>query len=150
MYRKYFVNLFFILTINKLDTSASKSSKNCDIKINNNKNNNQTFKDLWGFEHNWLDPEDGWDDEKRKLFITMQKKGLYQVKHIPKYTTNGYKKMEIPTRLYELIREIRKTADFKLETCDGNYLINCHRIKENGKKGTTLILYDEEKFEPNL
>ena len=66
----------------------------------------------------------------------MQKKGLYQVKHIPKYTTNGYKKMEIPTRLYELILEIRKTADFKSETCDGNYLINCHRIKENGKKGT--------------
>ena len=133
--RKYFLNFFFIMTIiNKLDKlSAKKSSNNCDIK--NSNNNNQTFKDLWGFEHNWLDPEDGWDDEKRKLFTTMQKKGLYQVKHIPKYTTNGYKKMEIPSRLYELILEIRKTADFKSETCDGNYLINCHRIKENGKKG---------------
>ena len=140
--RKYFLDFFFIMTIiNKLDTlSAKKSSKNCDIK-NNNSNNNQTFKDLWGYEHNWLDPEDGWDDEKRKLFTTMQKKGLYQVKHIPKYTTNGYKKMEIPPRLYELILEIRKTADFKSETCDGNYLINCHRIKENGKKGMLLSTF---------
>ena len=93
-------------------------------------------KDLWGYKHNWLDSEDGWDENRRKLFISRQKKGIYQTKHIPKYTKHGYKKMKIPTELYELINKIRRDIVFETEIFKDPDITNCHRLKADGTKGT--------------
>ena len=137
MSEKYFVIGLIVITI-KIDINLSITS---DCEIKNNENNNQTFKDLWGFEHNWFDPEDGWDESKRNLFITSQKRGLYQAKNIPKYTKHGYKKMEIPTKLYELINKIRKDLVFEPEIFKDPHITNCHRLNVDGTKGMYYIRY---------
>ena len=37
-----------------------------------NRLDNKYFKDLWGFEMNWTNPEDGWNEMKRKQIIHLQ------------------------------------------------------------------------------
>ena len=132
MREKIFIVGLIIITI-KIKKNLSTTS-DCEIS-NKSQNNNQTFKDLWGFEHNWFDPEDGWDESKRNLFITWQRRGQYQSKNIPKYTKHGYKKMEIPSKLYELINKIRKDLVFEPEIFKDPDISNCHRLKADGTKG---------------
>lgn len=132
MREKIFIVGLIIITI-KIKKNLSTTS-DCEIS-NKSQNNNQTFKDLWGFEHNWFDPEDGWDESKRNLFITWQRRGQYQSKNIPKYTKHGYKKMEIPSKLYELINKIRRDIVFESEIFKHPDIMNSHRLKSDGTIG---------------
>ena len=137
MCEKKWIIAFFILTITKIEIiyASTSSTSTCDIKNNNNK----TFQDLWGYKHNWLDPEDGWDENQRNLFISRQKQGIYQTKHIPKYTKHGYKKMDMPPKLYKLIYDLRNSSVFEPEICVESQLSNCNRKKKDGTKGIIII-----------
>ena len=96
---------------------------------------NPTFKDLWGYEFNWYDLEDGWHSKKRNYHRKLNKQTLWQSKIMPGYTKNGYTKMKIPHQLYELIKEARNESRIIPERCD-EYHSNCIRIKEDGTEGT--------------
>ena len=132
------------MSTTKLEISASSTSPTCDIKNENNSTrgyniNSQTFTDLWGFKHNWQDPEDGWDEKQRKLFISRQKEGIFQTKRIPEYTKHGYKKMPMPPKLYKIIYDLRKNSSFFTpEPCVVDQLSNCMRKNKDGIKGIAI------------
>merc|ERR1712001_638823 len=59
--------------------------------------------------------KDGWTTEKRKFISEYDNVLLNQKNMIPKFTTHGYKKMEIPKSLYSLIYNARNTSELQIE-----------------------------------
>ena len=92
------------------------------------------YKDAWGKEINWHDREDGWNEERRKLFLEDYKLSILQSKTMPAYTQKGYVKMKIPSQLYELINQAKDGAKIVTESCV-SIRQNCARIKEDGTVG---------------
>ncbi len=63
------------------------------------------FTDLWGYKINWLDPEDGWDNLKRSELLKLHLNNIKQPDELTRYTKMGYKKVKIPTQLYQVCFE---------------------------------------------
>ena len=108
-----------------------------------------TFTDLWGFEVQWQNTEDGWNPRRRERLIDLENKIIDQVAEMPAFTKEGYKKMKIPSHLYDLITQTINPEVIKTEWCDdfelsdGAWypLYNCARIKEDGvSKGKLPII----------
>ena len=111
--------------------------------------NQPTFTDLWGFEVQWQNTEDGWNHRRRERLIDLENKMIDQVAEMPAFTKEGYKKMKIPSHLYDLITQTINPEVIKTEWCDdfelsdGAWypLYNCARIKEDGvTKGKLPII----------
>ena len=97
--------------------------------------NSKIYTDAWGKEFNWYDPEDGWNEERRKSVLEESELNRLQSKRMPAYTQNGYAKMKIPSHLYELINEAKNESKNVTESCD-KVRQNCARVKEDGTIGT--------------
>ena len=102
--------------------------------------NQPTFTDLWGFEVQWQNTEDGWNPRRRERLIDLENKIIDQVAEMPAFTKEGYKKMKIPSHLYDLITQTINPEVIKTEWCDDfEYsddtwfpLYNCARLKKDG------------------
>ena len=96
-----------------------------------------TYTDIWGYEFDWLDPEDGWTNIRRRAMPDIDKLTRYQPKTLPAFTKLGYKKTKMPKKLYELIKNAKETRAFVVpEKCEENWpMYNCVRIREDGSKG---------------
>ena len=91
---------------------------------------NSFFQDSWGYKINWTNPEDGWNLEKRKMFIDTKRSVSHHQNDVPRYTKIGYKKMSIPKPLYSHIVEMKSRSILKPEYCDiPNSYNNCYRVK---------------------
>ena len=117
------VNLSFVLV--KCNTKIS----SCPFHDNSN-----IFEDAWGKEINWYDPDNGWNEERRKLFLKDYKLSILQSKIMPAYTQQGFVKMKIPSQLNELINKAKDGADIVTEPCI-SIRQNCARITEDGTIG---------------
>ena len=84
--------------------------------------NDPFYIDIHGIKVNWTNPDDGWDEAARKGHIELDSRARYQHELIPKLTQLGYKKMDIPQELYQMILIDRLSAsDFSIEPCIINY-----------------------------
>ena len=102
----------------------------------------EVFKDQWGFPVNWTDPEEGWDESKRKKLLEMDKKITKQSTKVKKFTKDGFKKMAIPQELYKTLVKVKSQLTLETENCVINDSSNgCYRLKKvNGKTITGKIL----------
>ena len=88
------------------------------------------IKDLWGYVINWTNKDDGWNLDKRLHFLANRKHILMQTNVVPRYTKRGYKKLNIPTSLYQDILNLRNHSKLTPETCEiPNHRDNCYSIK---------------------
>ena len=108
----------------------------CDYKISSCSfhDNSKMFEDAWGKEINWYDPDNGWNEERRKLFLKDYNLSISQSKIMPAYTQQGFVKMKIPSQLNELINKAKDGADIVTESCI-SIRQNCARITEDGNIG---------------
>ena len=84
--------------------------------------NDPFYIDIHGIKVNWTNPDDGWDEAAQKGHIELDSRARYQHELIPKLTQLGYKKMDIPQELYQMILIDRLSAsDFSIEPCIINY-----------------------------
>ena len=136
---------------NNGDTSLKDPTTLLDSSTNplDSRLNQPTFTDLWGFEVQWQNTEDGWNPRRRERLIDLENKIIDQVAEMPAFTKEGYKKMKIPSHLYDLITQTINPEVIKTEWCDdfelsdGAWypLYNCARIKEDGvTKGKLPII----------
>ena len=136
---------------NNGDTSLKDPTTLLDSSTNplDSRLNQPTFTDLWGFEVQWQNTEDGWNPRRRERLIDLENKIIDQVAEMPAFTKEGYKKMKIPSHLYDLITQTVNPEVIKTEWCDdfelsdGAWypLYNCARIKEDGvTKGKLPII----------
>ena len=136
---------------NNGDTSLTDPTTLLDSSTNplDSRLNQPTFTDLWGFEVQWQNTEDGWNPRRRERLIDLENKIIDQVAEMPAFTKEGYKKMKIPSHLYDLITQTINPEVIKTEWCDdfelsdGAWypLYNCARIKEDGvTKGKLPII----------
>ena len=108
----------------------------CDSKISSCSlhDNSKMFEDAWGKEINWYDPDNGWNEERRTLFLKDYKLSISQSKIMPAYTQQGFVKMKIPSQLNELINKAKDGANIVTESCV-SIRQNCARITEDGNIG---------------
>ena len=121
-------------------TTTSLKDPTTPLDTSSSRLNQPTFTDLWGFEVQWQNTEDGWNPRRRERLIDLEKKTIGQVAEMPAFTKEGYKKMKIPSHLYDLITQTVNPEVMKTEWCDDfEYsddtwypLYNCARMKEDG------------------
>ena len=98
------------------------------------------FKDIWGYTINWLNPEDGWTKMRQQLTYTIRQMTIDQIEMMPALTKYGYKKMKIPTDLFQSILQAKLNSTMYPEKCKEEWpMYNCIRIKENGSKGNAFL-----------
>ena len=127
-------------SLNNPTTTSLKDHPTTPIDTSSSRLTLPTFKDLWGFEVQWQNTEDGWNPRRRERLIDLENKIIDQVAEMPAFTKEGYKKMKIPSHLYDLITQTINPEVIKTEWCDdfelsdGAWypLYNCARIKEDG------------------
>ena len=128
-------------------TTSQKDHPTTPIDTSSSRLTLPTFKDLWGFEVQWQNTEDGWNPRRRERLIDLENKIIDQVAEMPAFTKEGYKKMKIPSHLYDLITQTVNPEHIKTEWCDDfEYsddtwfpLYNCARLKEDGVTKGMLI-----------
>ena len=126
------------------DTSQCNKEAECESEKEESKNRAknfarpEVFKDQWGFSVNWTDPEEGWDESKRKKLLEMDKKITKQSTKVKKFTKDGFKKMAIPQELYKTLIKVKSQLTLETENCVMNDSSNgCYRLKKvNGKTVT--------------
>ena len=99
------------------------------------------FIDIAGHEIDWHDKEDGWTEDRRKKVWIYNQLMLDQSKKLPAFTKSGYKKMSIPTELYNLILQSLKRNSTKCmyeELNEGTINRNWQRVNPDGSKGDDL------------
>ena len=102
------------------------------------------FKDIWGYEINWLNPEDGWTNIRKKLTHTVRQMTIEQIEMMPALTKYGYMKMSIPNELFQSIMLAKLNSTMHPENCKEEWpMYNCIRINEDGSKGNTAPLRSE-------
>ena len=91
------------------------------------------YHDLWGYPIDWTDPSDGWNDDIRKIQITLTNSILAKSTSRKKFSEIGYMKTKIPTQLYQHILKQRQRSVFKYEDCQPyhNSIQNCYEITSN-------------------
>ena len=62
----------------------------------------KVFVDLYGFKYNWTDPEEGWNDARRKKIFREHRRNTEQADTMPQFTKLGYKKMKMPKGLLQV------------------------------------------------
>lgn len=110
--------------------------KSSAIKKSNNEKAalSPVFYDLWGFPVNWTDSKDGWDEAKRKSLVQLFSQAVRQPKFVPAFTHTGYKKADIPPKLYQVILKNRLQHQLSWEPCLPSAHLNCDAILANGTK----------------
>ena len=141
---------------NNGDTSLKDPTTLLDSSTNplDSRLNQPTFTDLWGFEVQWQNTEDGWNPRRRERLIDLENKIIDQVAEMPAFTKQGYKKMKIPSHLYDLITQTINPEVIKTEWCDDfEYsddtwfpLYNCARLKEDGVTKGMLHIHNNDIF----
>ena len=91
---------------------------------------NPIYKTYSGHEIAWMDVNDGWTPKRRLEYLEQQRLTKHSRSHLPKYTKNGFKKMLIPEKLYEFIKNSRVERISEIERC--GVMRNCLTIK-NGE-----------------
>lgn len=90
---------------------------------------NQTITDLWGFQHNWTNAEEGWHPFRRYQFLKNLESIKKQRKSVKKFTKLGYKVMKIPNFLYETLLDQREEKSLHIEECKVVLdVINCRKL----------------------
>ena len=81
---------------NNGDTSLKDPTTLLDSSTNplDSRLNQPTFTDLWGFEVQWQNTEDGWNPRRRERLIDLENKMIDQVAEMPAFTKEGYNKNE--------------------------------------------------------
>ena len=107
-----------------------------------------SFTDMWGYTVNWTDPEDGWNEARRRQVLNLRTKMKKQMSEVPHFTKNGYKKMKMPGNLHQFLLERRNLSDVSHEDCktwDPSY--NCQKIVKtvavpfrNTNRGVAILL----------
>ena len=134
---------------------CNKEEAECESEKENSKNKAkhfarpEVFKDQWGFPVNWTDPEEGWDESKRKKLLEMDKKITKQSTKVKKFTKDGFKKMAIPQELYRTLVKVKSQLTLETENCVINDSSNgCYRLKKvNGKTVTGIKLFFLKKID---
>lgn len=91
--------------------------------------NQDVFIDAWGFQLNWTKPEEGWYQERKDAYFYLARTGRLKTLGIKKFTTKGYKIVDIPNALYKVILEQREIDKMYAEDCKNIFhLINCKKI----------------------
>ena len=103
----------------------------------NNFTQKSTYTDIWGYEFDWINQEDGWTKVRQQAMKRIDRLSLEQPKKLPAFTKLGYEKMKIPKKLYQLIRIAKETkAIVNHENCEEDWpMHNCFRILNDGSKG---------------
>ena len=84
--------------------------------------NDPFYIDIHGIKVNWTNPDDGWDEVARIGHLELNNHTRYQHELTPKLTLLGYKKMDIPQELYQMIIKDRlSSSNFSIESCIVNY-----------------------------
>ena len=105
------------------------------------KTENLTYTDLWGYEYDWYNLEDGWTEFRRENMSRIENWVKNQMKTIPKFTRTGYKKMRIPQKMHKMILKARQIDNFTYPDCEPNWpMHNCQRITKEGKIGKIATL----------
>ena len=95
-----------------------------------------TYIDMWGYEINWHDLEDGWTIERRGSMSKIEEMMRYQMQRIPGLTKTGYKKIKMSKTLHHLILKARQTNNITYPECESNWaMYNCQRVTKEGKIG---------------
>lgn len=90
--------------------------------------------DLWGYPINLFDPSDGWTWEKRESFHLLQQQLKYQPKAVPQLTPTGFKRTQIPAKLYTFILNQRRNFALRYEKCAQNFAHqNCFELTKDGQ-----------------
>ena len=69
------------------------------------------YQDSFGIKMDWMDPNDGWCQHRRLIWMKYRRMFNQQLLDIPRYTKLGFKKMRIPKKLFDVI----------VEECDENF-----------------------------
>ena len=138
-------------SLNNPTTTSLKDHPTTPIDTSSSRLTLPTFKDLWGFEVQWQNTEDGWNPRRRERLIDLENKIIDQVAEMPAFTKEGYKKMKIPSHLYDLITQTVNPEHIKTERCDDfEYsaypLYNCARLKEDGVTKGMLHIHNNDIF----
>ena len=109
------------------------------------KTKTDVFTDSWGYNFNWTNLEEGWNQEKQKLALKLKKAMLKQSYNLPRFTKIGYKKLKTPSDLHSFILRLRNLSKLEPETCEiPNAFNNCYRIKKQfsvpNKNGTRELI----------
>ena len=103
------------------------------------------FTDISGFKVNWRDPEDGWDEMKRRHLIKEHDGNIKTRAFVPALSETGalnflpmtnvfretflvYKKMKIPKDVYDYLMLAKQDSVSEPEKCDSQGMHNCDRI----------------------
>ena len=68
------------------------------LKFRKRKHVKATYTDIWGYEYDWFNLEDGWTEFRRENMSILEDWVKNQMATIPKFTRTGYKKMRIPQK----------------------------------------------------
>ena len=68
---------------------------------------------ITGHQIDWYNKEDGWTEERRQQIWIQKSLVLNQFENLHGYTKSGYKEMNIPTELYNLILQSLKLNSTK-------------------------------------
>ena len=95
---------------------------------------------ITGHQIDWYNKEDGWTEERRQQIWRQKSLVLNQFENLHGYTKSGYKEMNIPTELYNLILQSLKLNSTKfieeeLYVTKPCILRNWLRINPDGSKG---------------
>lgn len=94
--------------------------------------NQEVFIDAWGFQLNWTKEEEGWYPERKESFFVEARTGRLKSQGLKKFTTKGYKLMDIPTSLFRVILEQRQVEQMYQEDCQKFWhIMNCKTIINN-------------------
>ena len=119
---KTILNLLMILVTLCMNVNSNDIQKRL-LQANN-------FTDLWGYTVDWTNKEDGWNDEKRELYLGRNARIYTLAKKVPEYTLDGYRKLKIPGKLYLRILQARSSSKLEPEKClIPNSVNNCYRVK---------------------
>lgn len=91
------------------------------------------YEDSYGIQNDWLDPKNGWHQSKRLDWMIYRRSCSEQWAKVPRYTERGFKLLQIPPGLYQVIVE-QSDQKFKAEGCVSNMakVINCQTIDGQG------------------
>ena len=93
----------------------------------------ETFRDYWGYIYDITNKNDGWNTKKLELFNKHEKTMLKQIDEIPTLTQNpkGYEIFNIPNELYRRILQTRNDSHLVDEHCKiPNCINNCYKVKK--------------------
>lgn len=91
--------------------------------------NQEVFIDAWGFQLNWTKAEEGWYPKRKFSYFHEARVARLKTQGLRKFTSKGYKIMDIPPSLYKVILEQRELERMHVEDCERvRHIMNCKKV----------------------